>query len=166
MAKVFLICGKICCGKSVYAERLRAQNDAVVLSVDDIMLALFGQYAGEKHDEYVERIQAYLFEKSLEIVAAGASVILDWGFWTGEKRRRAREFYKSKNVECELHYIDASDEVWKERIGKRNRMVSSGESTAYYLDDNLMAKFLSKYEAPGEDEIDVCVPVHPTEIGR
>ena len=157
MAKVFLICGKICCGKSVYAERLRNQNKAVVLSVDDIMLSLFGQYAGERHDEYVERIQSYLFAKSLEIVAAGTSVILDWGFWTKEKRRWAGEFYKSKNVECELHYINISDEVWAGRIEKRNRMVSSGETTAYYLDSNLMAKFASRFEPPEEDEIDVCV---------
>ncbi len=61
MAKVFLICGKICCGKSVYAKRLCIENKAIVLSVDDIMLSLFGLYAGEKHDEYTERLQNYLF---------------------------------------------------------------------------------------------------------
>ncbi len=54
MAKVFLICGKICCGKSTYAKRLQAENNAVLLSVDEIMLAVFGLYAGEKHDEYTE----------------------------------------------------------------------------------------------------------------
>lgn len=42
MAKVILICGKICSGKSTYAEQLRVQNNAVVLSTDEITLALFG----------------------------------------------------------------------------------------------------------------------------
>lgn len=55
MAKVFLICGKICSGKSTYAEYLRTENTAVLLSVDEIMLALFGLYAGNKHDEYTEK---------------------------------------------------------------------------------------------------------------
>ena len=56
MAKVILICGKICSGKSTYAEKLRMENKAVLLSIDEIMLALFGFYVGNKHDEYVEKI--------------------------------------------------------------------------------------------------------------
>ena len=155
MAKVFLICGKICCGKSVYAERLRTENKAVVLSVDDIMLSVFGQYAGEKHDEYTGRIQKYLLEKSLEIVAAGTSVILDWGFWSEEKRTQAREFYQSKHVACELHYIHINDKVWMERINKRNRMVAAGETEAYYVDGSLLEKAVSLFEPPKESEVDV-----------
>ena len=37
MSKVILICGKICSGKSTYAEWLRVQNNAVLLSIDEIM---------------------------------------------------------------------------------------------------------------------------------
>ncbi len=36
MAKIFLICGKICSGKSTYAEQMRIQNHAALLSVDEI----------------------------------------------------------------------------------------------------------------------------------
>lgn len=57
MPKVILICGKICSGKSTYAEQVRIQKQAALLSVDEITLALFGQYCGDKHDEYVERIK-------------------------------------------------------------------------------------------------------------
>ena len=157
MAKVFLICGKLCCGKSVYAERLRLAHQAVVLSVDEIMLSLFWLYAGEKHDEYTERLQNYLLGKSVEIIETGLSVILAWGFWTREKRKRAREFFQSRNIDCEVHYLDVSDDVWRERIEKRNRLVSSKEVTAYYLDENLMTKFHSLFEVPGKGEIDVWV---------
>ena len=157
MAKAFLICGKICCGKSVYAERLRLAHKAVVLSVDEIMLSLFGLYAGEKHDEYTERLQNYLFLKSAEIVETGMSVILDWGFWTREKRKQAREFYWSRHIDCEVHYLDISDNVWRERIVRRNRLVSSGEVSAYYLDENLLTKFHSLFEVPEKDEVDVWI---------
>ena len=40
MAKVLLICGKICCGKSTYAKKLKEENNAVILSVDEIMLSI------------------------------------------------------------------------------------------------------------------------------
>jgi uridine kinase len=34
MAKVILICGKICSGKTTYAKRLLCENKAVLLSTD------------------------------------------------------------------------------------------------------------------------------------
>ncbi len=154
MAKAFLICGKICCGKSTYAKRLSADYHAVVLSVDEIMLAVFGPYAGDKHDEYTERIQKYLFQKSVEIIRGGMNVILDWGFWTRCKRSAAREFYAARDIECEFCCIDISDEVWKERIAHRNELVLRGEDAAYVVDNNLMAKFEGLFEPPAESEID------------
>ncbi len=157
MAKAFLICGKICCGKSVYAERLCMKNKAVLLSVDEIMLSVFGSYTGEKHDEYTEQIQNYLFRKSVDMISVGTDVILDWGFWTKEKRRWAREFYKSKNIECEIHYINISDEVWRKRVEQRNQSVLLGDTIAYFIDNNLAKKFHALFEVPGADEIDVWV---------
>lgn len=157
MAKVFLICGKICSGKSTYAEQLRVQHRAVLLSVDEITLALFGQHCGEKHDDYVERTQNHLFDKSLELIEVGINVVLDWGFWMKEERDHARAFYNSRNIECELHYIDISDETWQARLEKRNRAVLADETSAYYVDDHLAAKFAGLFEKPSKEEIDVWV---------
>lgn len=155
MAKVYLICGKICCGKTTYAQKLCNENNAVLLSVDEITLALFGQHCGDKHDDYVERTQNYLFNKSLELIEVGINVILDWGFWMKEERDFAREFYNSRNIDCEFHYIDISDETWKVRLKKRNSEVLAEETSAYYVDDKLATKFASIFEVPCEDEIDV-----------
>ena len=155
MAKVYLICGKICCGKTTYAQKLCDQNHAVLLSIDEITLALFGQHCGDKHDEYVERTEKYLLNKSMEFINKDINVVLDWGFWTKAERESVKEFYKSRNIECELHYIDISDKVWKSRLHKRNNAVLANETSAYYVDDNLAAKFASIFEMPSEDEVDV-----------
>ena len=157
MAKVILICGKLCSGKSTYAEALCTRRKAVLLSVDEIMLALFGQYAGDKHDEYAQKTKAYLFEKSLKILSAGTDVVLDWGFWTKEDRDYAKVFYSARGVTCELHYIDISDEVWRTRLRQRNHAVSVGEANAYFVDEDLAAKFDAIFEPPEKDEIDVPI---------
>lgn len=157
MAKVIMTCGRIGTGKSTYSEQMRKKHNAVVLSVDEITLALFDQHAGEKHDEYVERLETYLFGKSLEIIECGINVILDWGFWTKEERNYAREFYKSRNVECEFHCIDVSDEEWKRRLEKRNKDVAEGKVNAYYVDENLAEKVKALFEKPGDEEIDVWI---------
>lgn len=155
MAKVYLICGKICCGKTTYANKICVENNAVLLSVDEITLALFGQYCGDKHDKYVESAEKYLLNKSIEFFEKNINVVLDWGFWTKAERESAKGFYKSRNIECELHYIDINEGTWKSRLNKRNNAVLAKETSAYYVDDNLAAKFASIFEVPSEDEIDV-----------
>lgn len=157
MPKVILICGKICVGKSTYAEKIRAENNAVLLSVDEIMLAVFGQYAGEKHDEYVKNVKKYLFEKSLEFLQSGADVILDWGFWTKAERDFAKDFYTGRGIPCELHYIGVDGDLWRERISQRNGEISAGKSGAYFVDENLLKKFEQGFEPPNKEEIDVLI---------
>lgn len=157
MAKAIMMCGRICSGKSTYAENLRIKLGAVVLSVDEITLALFDGDAGEKHDEYVERAEKYLYEKSLEILETGVDVILDWGFWTAAERRQARAFYAAHDIENEFHCIDIPDDEWKRRLEKRNRDVSGKRIKAYYVDEGLAEKFGRIYEKPEKNEIDVWV---------
>lgn len=93
----------------------------------------------------------------MELVEVGINVILDWGFWMKEERDYAREFYNSRNIPCEFHYIDISDETWKARLKKRNSEVLARETSAYYVDDNLAEKFGSIFEVPNTYEIDVVV---------
>lgn len=152
--KVILLCGKIACGKSFYALMLKKQRRAVILSCDEIMLCLFGSDAGEKHDDYARRTQKYLFDKSLEIIESGCDVILDWGFWQKNDRDFARKFYKSRNIACELHYIDTNDALWKSNIKKRNDEVLQGKTKAYYMDDGLAKKLDSLFEIPDKSEVD------------
>lgn len=157
MSKVIAVCGKICSGKSTYAEAIRLENQAVILSVDEIMLSLFGQDAGEMHDIYAERIQRFLLGKSVDLIETGVSVILDWGFWTREKRNAVKAFYRERNILCELHYIDVSDGILKMRIEQRNAAVLAGKNDAYFVDDGLAEKCSELFEVPTSDEIDLWV---------
>lgn len=136
------------------------ENEAVILSVDEIMLALFGLYAGEKHDEYTEKTKKYLLEKAVQIVETGTNVILDWGFWRKVDRASVKEFFSSREIEHEFHYLDISDEEWKTRLDKRNHAVLAGELNAYIVDDNLAAKFSSLFQMPEKEEMDVWVEQH------
>ncbi len=78
------------------------------------------------------------------------------GFWSLENRRSLTEFCCSQNVPCEWHYINVGDQTWHQNIEERNRRVLNGEGGSdYYLDEGLMSKLLSMWEAPTKDEIDV-----------
>ena len=157
MAEVIMTCGRICSGKSTYAQKLRTERNAVILSVDEITLALFPDGAGEMLDTYVERVEELLYRKALEIIEAGTDVILDWGFWTRAERIYARRFFGEKGIHCELHYLKVSDELWRERIKKRNSLIAEGKLSAYYVDAGLAEKAADIFEEPDENEIDQII---------
>lgn len=155
MAKVTLICGKIGCGKTTYARKLIQKQPAVLLSVDEMMLAVLPEYLGDQHEYFAKRTQQYLFHKAVEIVNCGMNVVLDWGFWQKESRKAAREFFEKHGVACEFHYLCISDEEWNRRITKRNQAVVNGETSAYLVDEGLKAKFERLFEVPAREEMDV-----------
>ena len=155
MAQVILLCGKICSGKSVYARRLREELRAVVLSCDELMLTLFPEGAGEHHDALAERARQYQFDLALQLAGLGVNVILDWGFWTRQWRDEARAFFGTRGVPCQLHYVDAPPDIWHRHIEERNRAVLEGRTSAYFVDEGLLNKLAARFEAPGEEEIDL-----------
>lgn len=153
MPKVLIMCGKICSGKSTYAEKLKLENKAVILSVDELTLALFENQAGEKLDFYVEKLKEYFLKKSLDIVEAGADVILDWGFWTKKERDYAREFYDSRNISYQFYYMNVGIDEWKKRILKRNQEIKREQLEAYPIDKGLLFKVEKMFEEPDRKEL-------------
>lgn len=155
MAKAILVCGKIASGKSWYCRKLLAQSPALLLSVDEVADRLFGKELGDRHDEVNAKVQAYLFDKAVEAVRAGADALLDWGFWTQTARQEADRFFAGASVQTEWHYIDVPEDRWRENIARRNAAVLAGEDPSYYVDEGLLNKLESLFQAPEPGEIDV-----------
>ncbi|MBR5288197.1 MAG: GrpB family protein [Clostridia bacterium] len=153
--KAMLICGRIACGKTVYAQRLCGENRAVNLSCDELMLGVFGDTLGMKFDEVSGRCKRYLYDKALELLACGTNVVLDWGFWSPAERRYARKMFTDAGFACEMHYVAVSSEVWKKNIAVRNELVAKGECRAYPVDDGLLKKLEAGFHEPDPEEIDV-----------
>lgn len=160
---VYLLCGKLCCGKTHYAKQLAKSANAVVLSCDELMLALLPPLLGQGHDEALGRVKQYLFTKAADIAHTGASVILDFGFWSKKDREEASAFFKSRAIPLEWHYIDISEEHWKRNIAERNKRVLAGESPDYYVDDGLLAKCIAAFEVPRREEMD-CWNINRREL--
>lgn len=156
MAKVYLICGKICSGKSYYSKSLKKQVNAAILSPDEATYDLINNEQGEFYDVFCDRLINYMDKKCVEIIKAGANVIYDRGLWSKEERIKVKKFFKEKNIDMELHYIHVSDENWKKQIEERNKRVKDGKGGSdFYLDEGLMNKLIFKFEEPTKDEVDV-----------
>ena len=155
MAKVILICGKICSGKSWYARELKTQCNGVILSTDEATYDLIFNEQGEFYNVFAQRVNGYLRKKAVEIVNAGANVILDWGFWTKKDRQTISNFFHRHGVEYVWHYVDVTKERWKRNIARRNAAVDAGQGGSdFYVDEGLLEKLLSLFEVPAREEID------------
>ena len=157
MAKVFLICGKICSGKTRYARSLAERERAVILSCDELDEALFHHALGDKHDRVMADVHRYLHRKAIEIARAGTSVVLDWGFWMARERAQVSEMYRQAGVPFEWHAVRVSDADWALNIAERNARVLAGECGDYFVDDGLLEKLGRLFEAPQDEEMDVIV---------
>lgn len=163
MAKVILVCGKICSGKSYYSKELQKSLNAVIISPDEATYELINNEQGEFYNVFSQRLIKYLTHKVGEIAKAGATVIFERGLWSKQEREEVKEYFKSINVECEIHYVCVDDETWKENINDRNQKVLDGNGGPdFYLDEGLMKKLESFWEEPTEDEYDVLYKANRT----
>lgn len=149
MAKVIALCGKLCAGKTTLANQLRDELPAVVLNSDELTLAI-----PFEHDVLYPIIKDYLLRKAVEIVRAGANVVLDFGFWSRADRDDAKAFFAQAGVELEWRYIAISDEDWRRNIESRNKQVRCGEANAYFVDEGLARKCIDLFEEPFPGELE------------
>ncbi len=155
MAKVILICGKICSGKTYYTKHNLKNFNAVSLSCDELDDMIFHKSLTDNHDKVFKDVHKYFHKKTVEIVNLGCNVILDWGFWFYDQRIEVSKYYEDNGIDFEWHYIDINDEQWKLNIDSRNRAVKNGESDDYFIDEGLFNKINKLFEAPSKEEIDV-----------
>lgn len=155
MAKVILICGKICSGKTYYCKQLQKKYSAVLLSCDEIESQIFHHSLGEQHDIVAMDIKKYLHKKAVDIVSVGTNVILDWGFWTKAEREKVSCYYQFNKIQYEWHYVDLTDETWEMNIASRNKDCTDGKTTDYYVDEGLLQKMKALFEVPCKNKMDV-----------
>lgn len=155
MAKIILLCGKICSGKSTYANNIKQRYNAVILSCDELMLGLFEEQLGDNHSIILHKVQNYLYQLAEQIVIANTKVILDFGFWTHSERQNIKQYYAERGIITELHYIRVQPEVWLFNIEKRNGSLLNMKVKSYYIDENMKQLFSEQFEEPDSCEIDI-----------
>ncbi|GAB3535126.1 P-loop nucleotide/nucleoside kinase family protein [Photobacterium alginatilyticum] len=152
---VFLLTGKVACGKTTYARKKQSEENCLFLSLDEMVLNIFGDNpTREQIDSSDEGCCNYLQTLALKILQTGTNVYLDWGFWKQEERERVRQFFESKGHVVYLYYFDIPLDIRLSRNAKRN---NSDDTNSFKIEDKDVALFDSFYETPTEDECDQII---------
>ena len=96
------------------------------------------------------RLESQLWALSLDLLALGQSVILEWGHWARAERDEKRLGARTLGVGVELHYLDAPLEELIERAQRRN---TSGEWTASPITRAHFEEWVTLFQPPDQEEI-------------
>ncbi len=146
MSRVIFMCGPSGSGKSTHARRLE-EDGMVRLSFDAEMwrraITTVPLPPGLRAE-----IEADLRARLLDLVAAGADVVLDFSFWSRRMREDYRELLAPTGVVPETVYL-ATDRA---TVLARVRARRGSHPDDFVLTEELAAEHFDHFEPPSPDE--------------
>lgn len=156
MKRLILVCGATGAGKTTYSLSLAKQISAVRFSIDPWMQTLFSKDMTSLDFswmmERVERCSTQIWEVSQQILMVGGNVILDLGFTTKAQRSVFVDKAAAMGVESELHYVQASPALRRQRVEKRNAQ-KDPSVYAFEVTDMMFDFMEPRFEVPDSDEL-------------
>lgn len=121
-ASLHFLCGKIASGKSTLAQQLVREQQAVLLSEDTWLAALYPGQITQLAD-YIEKSR--LLKSALELhlvtlLRQGVTLVLDFPANTPVQRRWLKGLAEQAGCSYCCHVLDVSDEECKRRLAARN----------------------------------------------
>ncbi len=153
MPSVYLICGFLGVGKTTFSRELADRDSAIRFSLDEIYLELFAD--GPTHEldlVKMNRVSAVVEKLWTSAVGAGASVVLDLGFWSKMDRDRTRALASSLGAPTRLYWLLCPDDIALQRCINRN-----GSPGSFLVSPEGFGEMKSRFEPPGDEENAVVI---------
>lgn len=156
VATVHLVCGSTGSGKTTFAAGLAKERAAVLFSIDDWMVGMFGDDAPAAMSPAwlaprLGRCEQRIGQVVSQIGSLGVSSVLDLGFQKAEQRARWADMARGANLSVKVHHLDVSaDERWR-RVEIRNRV--QGESYHLTVTRPMFDYIETTWQPPSQAEI-------------
>lgn len=156
---LFLTVGLPGTGKTTAARLIEAEHDALRLTKDEWMKALYGPENPFSASDVIEGRLVQLGMRALEL---GTNVVLDFGLWGRDERSALRQAAADVGASVVMCYFELTPDEQRNRLHQR---LAEAPRETWPLSDEELAGFAMNFEVPSAAELDGSEPVGPPPDG-
>jgi predicted kinase len=156
---VFLTVGLPGTGKTTAAKRVEVEHDALRLTKDEWMKALYGD---ENPSAASDVIEGRLVEIGLRALELGADVVIDFGLWGRDERSALRQAAADRGAAVVMLYCELDPAERQRRIDQR---LADAPDETWPMSEEEVAAWTSAFQVPTLGELDGSEPVDDPPAG-
>jgi predicted kinase len=150
---LFLTVGLPGTGKTTAARRIELEHEALRLTKDEWMKALYGHENPQSASDVVE---GRLIQIGMRALKLGVNVIIDYGLWGRDERSALRQAAAEIRASVVICYFQLSPEEQQARLARR--LVDVPHET-WPISEKELADWASKFDVPTSGELDGSDPI-------
>jgi len=156
---LFLTVGLPCTGKTTAARRIEVEQDALRLTKDEWVKALYGH---ENPRSAQAVIEGRLIEIGLRALELGTNVVIDYGLWSRGERSALRQAAADRGALVEMRYFESTPAEQRRRLDERQ---AAAPHTTWPMSDEELAEWAAVIDVPTAGELDGSEPVDDPPAG-
>ena len=121
-----------------------------MLTHDDFMIKEYGRNPDDFSKERFDIIDAKIKKIAAEEISNGHSIIMDYGFWEKETRKKYYDWAKSLTSNVIFHVVQCDIEIAKQRALKRTKM----DLSQFVINEEIFSDRLKRFEPMTQEEVD------------
>lgn len=150
---LFLTVGLPGTGKTTGALQIEEAHDALRLTKDEWMKALYGP---ENPSSASDVIEGRLIAIGLRALELGINVVLDFGLWSRDERSALRQAAAEAGASVVICYFELARDEQRKRLDQR---LAEAPHETWPISDEELAEFAVNFDIPSAAEIDGSEPV-------
>jgi predicted kinase len=153
---LFLTVGLPGTGKTTEARRIEVEENALRLTKDEWVKALYGSANPPSASDVIE---GRLIEIGLRALELGVNVVIDFGLWARDERSALRQAAADLGAAVEMRYFELTPAEQRRRLQRRQAVQPH---TTWHMSDEELAAWAAVISIPTQGELDGSEPVdHP-----
>ena len=150
---LFLTVGLPGTGKTTEARRLEVERQALRLTKDEWMKALYGRANPSPASDVIE---GRLINIGLRALELGINVVVDYGLWGRDERSALRQAAADLGAAVEMRYLELSPAEQRRRLDQRQ---AEEPHTTWHMSDEELDKWAATISIPTAGELDGTEPI-------
>lgn len=156
---LFLTVGLPGTGKTTAARRIEVENEALRLTKDEWVKALYGHANPPPAQDVIE---GRLIQIGLRALELGINVVIDYGLWGRDERSALRQAAADRGAMVEMRFFELTPAEQRTRLNQRQ---AEEPHTTWQMSDEELLDWAANIDIPTPGELGGSEPIDSPPVG-